>query len=66
MKSLAIMSVLAESQHSDQDLLPPSNKKVKWDVEDPSEFRPTLKNLGKEKESFRAFYEVRVLCEDLY
>ncbi len=57
------MSVLAERQQTDQDIFPSSSKKVKWDVEDPSEFRPTLKNMGKEKESFRAFYEVRVLID---
>ena len=41
---------------------PPSNRpKVKYEVEDPSEFRPTLvDHLGKEKEDFRGFYDVRV------
>ena len=51
------MSVLTETQRP-EDLLPPSNKRVKWDVEDPSEFRPGLKDMGKEQESFRAFYDV--------
>ena len=31
---------------------------IKWEVEEPSEFRPGLDNIGKDKESFRAFYDV--------
>ena len=52
------MSVVTESLRPDQDLIPPSAKKVKWDVEDPSEYRPGLENMGKEQETFRAFYDV--------
>lgn len=39
----------------------PPSKKVKWEVEDPSEFRPgILKDIGKDKETFRAFYDVNI------
>ena len=47
-----------------QSASPPPNKKVKWGVEEPSEYRPeaaTMDNLGKEKESFRLFYDVSSL-----
>lgn len=37
----------------------PPSKKVKWEVEDPSEFRPgALDNMGKDKENFRGFSNV--------
>jgi len=31
---------------------------IKWDLEDPSEFRPGLNDVGKDAESFRGFYDV--------
>ena len=31
---------------------------VKWDLEEPSEFRPGLDVVGKDAESFRGFYDV--------
>lgn len=34
-------------------------KIVRWDMEDPSEFRPDLGNMGKDQSSFRTFYDVR-------
>lgn len=34
---------------------PPPTKKVRWGVEDPSEYRPAIENMGKEQESFRLF-----------
>lgn len=43
---------------------PPPSKKVKWPVEDPSEYRPlppedtSIGNMGKEQEMFRTFYDV--------
>lgn len=63
------MSVLVETQlppapklgEEKEDLgdSPPPAKKVKWEVEDPSEFRPgLLDNIGREQETFRVFYDV--------
>lgn len=37
---------------------PPPTKKVRWGVEDPSEYRPAIENMGKEQESFRLFDDV--------
>lgn len=40
---------------------PPPSKKVKWEVEEPSEFRPgVLDNIGKDKEKFRTFNDVNL------
>ena len=68
------MSVLTETlpveqqatAHCEHDLPPrsptseaPPSKRVKWEVEDPSEFRPgVMDNLGKDKEDFRGFRNV--------
>lgn len=45
---------------------PPSKKpKVKWEVEDPSEYRPTsLENIGKDVKEFRVFYKVSCQYSD--
>jgi hypothetical protein len=52
-----------QTEKTRQSTSPPPSKKVKWGVEEPSEYRPetaigTIGNLGKDKESFRVFYDV--------
>ena len=40
-----------------------AQKQVVWKVEDPSEYRPEtieMENIGKEKEKFRTFTEVKI------
>lgn len=43
---------------NDSSLSPPPSKKVKWEVEDPSEYRPSIENMGKDQEGFRVFDDV--------
>ena len=33
-------------------------KILRWNIEDPSEFRPGLENMGKDYSGFRTFYDV--------
>jgi len=51
---------LAAAANRSLSRVPPQEEIVRWSVEDPSEFRPTLllDDMGKEAERFRTFYDV--------